>query len=70
MAGGKIDRTRVRIIKKNSVEENDDISFWMSQSPAQRISALEEIRAEYNSWKYGPYRGFQRVYKIIKRERC
>jgi hypothetical protein len=65
----KIDRTKIRVIKKNSKEENDDVDFWLSQTPAQRISALEEIRAEYNLWKYGPDRGFQRVYKIIKRER-
>ncbi len=32
-----------------------------------RLKALEEIRQEYNTWKYGPEQGFQRVYQIIKR---
>jgi len=66
----KIDRSRIRIIKKNSEEENDDVLFWLSKTPLERISALEEIRAEYNTWKYGTIRGLQRVYKIVKREGC
>ena len=65
----KINRSKIRIIKKNSEEGNDDILYWLSQTPLQRIIALEEIRAEYNLWKYGTDRGFQRVYKIIKRKR-
>jgi len=59
----------MRVIKKNSDEESDDVFYWLSLTPIQRISALEEIRTEYNLWKYGPVRGFQRVYKIIKRTR-
>ena len=69
MDSEKIDRSQIRIIKKNSAEENDDVLYWLSRSPAERISALEEIRKQYNLWKYGPDRGFQRVYTIVKRKR-
>ncbi len=57
----------LRIFKKG--EEPDDVLYWLSRPPIERIRALEEIRKQYNDWKYGTGREFQRVYKIIKRKR-
>ncbi len=57
----------LRVFKKG--EEPDDVLYWLSQPPIERIRALEEIRQQYNDWKYGPRREFQRVYKIVKRKR-
>jgi hypothetical protein len=57
----------IRIFKKG--EEPDDTLYWLSLPPIERIRALEEIRKQYNNWKYGTGREFQRVYKIIKRKR-
>ena len=30
--------------------------------------AIEQIRKEYNTWKYGSEQRFQRVYSVIKRK--
>ena len=57
----------IRIFKKG--EEPDDVLYWLSRPPIERIVALEEIRKQYNDWKYGTGREFQRVYKIVKRKR-
>ncbi len=57
----------IRIFKKG--EEPDDVLYWMSRPPIERIRALEEIRKQYNDWKYGTGREFQKVYKIVKRKR-
>ena len=55
----------VRIYKKG--EEPDDLIYWLSRPPIERIRALEEIRQQYNNWKYGTGLEFQRVYRIVKR---
>jgi len=47
-------------------EEPKNISFWQSKSYEERIDALEQIRHEYNQWRYPAQPGLQRVYKIIK----
>ena len=60
-------RPAVRIYKKG--EEPDDVAYWLSRPAIERIRVLEEIREQYNNWKYGSGREFQRVYKIIKRKR-
>jgi hypothetical protein len=60
-------RPFVRIYKKG--QEPDDVLYWLSRPAIERIRALEEIRKQYNDWKYGTERKFQRVYKIVKRKR-
>jgi hypothetical protein len=57
----------LRIVKKG--EEKDDIFYWLGQPPIERIRALEEIRKQYNDWKYGTGQEFQRVYRIVKQKR-
>ena len=57
----------LRVFKKG--EEPDDVLYWLSRPPLERIRALEEIRKQYNDWKYGTRRELQRVYKIVKRKR-
>ncbi len=58
---------QIRVYKKG--DEPDDVEYWLSRPPIERIIALEEIRKQYNDWKYGTRREFQRVYKIVKRKR-
>ena len=60
-----LDKTKFLIIKRN--EEKSDFAFWQNQSYEARLQALESIRKEYNSWKYGSQQRFQRVYRVIKR---
>ena len=57
-------RPAIRIYKKG--EEPDDLLFWLSRPAIERILALEEIRKQYNDWKYGTGQRLQRVYTIVK----
>ena len=58
-----------KIVHKYKMNEQPkDLSFWQSKSYEERIDALEQIRREYNQWRYHAEPGFQRVYKIIKRK--
>jgi hypothetical protein len=61
-----IDKTFVRKVKIK--EQGNDFLFWLSQTPEFRLAVLEQIRQEYNLWKYGTEQGFQRVYRIVKRK--
>jgi hypothetical protein len=58
-----------RVVKKYSLKDQpNDFQFWQSKSYEDRLRALEEIRKEYNSWKYHhAEQGLQRIYRIVKR---
>jgi hypothetical protein len=57
-----------KVIKKYKFDEqSNDFLFWQSRSYEERLKALEQIRKEYNSWRYNAEQGFQRVYRIVKR---
>ncbi len=63
-----ISRVNRKIIRKEKLEKvNTDFTYWQTKSYQERLSALESIREEYNSWEYDNKQRFQRVYKIIKR---
>jgi len=62
-----MDKSFFAIYKKG--KEPSDVIFWLGRPAADRILALEQIRQEYNQWKYGTEQGFQRVYQIVKRPR-
>jgi len=55
-----------QINKVSLTQVQNDTRFWLSQTPQARIEALESIRQEYNSWKYGTEQRFQRVYRVTK----
>ena len=61
----KMARSQAAIYKKR--EEPDDLLYWLSRPPIERLKALEEIRQEYSTWKYGAEPRLQRVYRVIKR---
>lgn len=61
-----IDKTFVR--KGKLKEQGNDFEFWQTQSYETRLATVEQIREEYNAWKYGSKQGFQRVYRVIKRK--
>ena len=59
----------IKVIRKFNINEQpSDFSYWQSKSYEQRLDALEQIREEYNSWRYDAEQGFQRIYTIIKRK--
>jgi hypothetical protein len=56
-----------KVIKKFKIDEQpNDFVFWQSKTYEERLDALEQIRKEYNSWRYHAEQGFQRVYRIVK----
>ena len=61
----KIDKTFVR--KGKIRQQGNDFLFWQSQPYEIRLATIEQLRQEYNTWKYGAEQGFQRVYRIVKR---
>ncbi len=52
MAIGKV-VNRVYIKK-----QENNFAYWQSQPYEPRLAALEEIRQEYNRWKYGAEQRF------------
>ncbi len=55
------------VTKSRLSEQKSDFAFWQSKTYAERLTALEEIRQEYNNWKYtDAEKRFQRVYRIVK----
>ncbi len=56
-----------RIVRTTIGAQGSDFAYWQTQPHQARLAALEEIRQEYNRWRYGAGQGFQRVYRIVKR---
>ncbi len=63
-ANFKFDKTQIKIVKR--AEQSNDFAYWQSQSDTKRLMALEKLRQEYNTWKYGTGLKFQRVYHVTK----
>ena len=61
-----IDKTFVR--KGKIKDQDNDFEYWQRKTHEERLAALEMIRQEYNTWKYGTGQGLQRVYRIVKRK--
>lgn len=49
-------------------EQPGDYSFWKYKTHQERIDALEQIREEYNSWRYNAEQRFQRIYRVTKQK--
>jgi hypothetical protein len=47
-------------------DQSDDRAYWQSQSPAQRLAAVEQLR-ELN-YDYDPAERLQRVLEVAQRE--
>ena len=60
--------TKTIVVKKKKDTEYDNARYWLDKTYQERLDALEEIRREYNQWKYNTQPRFQRVYRIIKRK--
>ncbi len=61
-------RTIEKVVTKTGLSKaGADFAYWRTKSYAERLAALEEIRREYNEWKYtDAEQRFQRVYRIVK----
>ncbi len=61
-------RTIEKVVTKSSMHSQvKDISYWKTRNYAERLVALEEIRREYNDWKYtDAEQRFQRILRVSK----
>ena len=57
---------RSAILVKNPDDKSTDFEFWQTKSYKERLQALEMLRKQYITWKYGIEQGFQRVYRIVE----
>lgn len=55
-----------KICKYKLAEQPKESVYWHTKSYQERIDALEEVRREYNLWRYNAEQRLQRVYHIIK----
>ena len=54
------------VVKKNLDENNsiiDDLKFWLSKSPEERVSTVEYLRRQH----HGSTARLQRVVRVIQR---
>ena len=62
-------RSIKKVVTKVSLrDQKSDADYWLSQTPAARLAALDEIRREYHQWRYGAEPRLQRVYTIVKQK--
>jgi len=52
--------------KVNQKQQPKDLTYWQTRHPTECLATLEQIRQEYNQWKYNAQPRLQRVYRIIK----
>jgi len=55
------------VIKKRNLRDpnlvKEDLEYWRSRSPEERIAAVEELRRQF----YGDLPGLSRVVRVIQR---
>ena len=56
-----------KVLSKHSLKDwskiKDDLRYWLSKTPQQRIDAMEFLRRQY----YGDSARLQRTIKVVKR---
>ena len=56
-----------KVVSKCTLQQwlkvTDDLNYWLSKTPQQRITALEHLRSQY----YGSSARLQRTARIVKR---
>ena len=52
---------KAKLSQLNEVRQN--LEFWLSKSPSERILAVEHLRKQYG----GVTKGLQRVFRVLER---
>jgi hypothetical protein len=57
-------------LKKMGIEEaeQEDIRYWKSKSPEEKLDAVQELREIYYEINHESRKGFQRIYRVIKQK--
>jgi hypothetical protein len=57
------------VTKSKLSDQRSDLAYWLTKTPAERISALEELRFRYiKFFKNGSFTRLQRVCSIVKQK--
>jgi hypothetical protein len=62
----KVDRTAIKVFKTFAEADEADRRYWHSQSPEERLLALELMRQSAYGYEYSASRRLQRVLEIVK----
>ena len=57
----------IKIIHKD--EQKNDLEYWLSKTPAERLYALEELRNQYLRTLPENERRLKRIIRVIKRKK-
>lgn len=60
-------RRQLQVTKIDMKASKTNAVYWRTQPYALRLAALEALRQDFMTWKYGAQPRFQRVYSIVKR---
>ena len=55
-----------KVVTKRNLKDNtqhEDLTFWLNQTPDERVSAVEILRRQYN----GSSERLQRVFRVVER---
>ena len=65
----RIDRTSVEVVDLNNQNEVEDIKFWLSRSPLERLEGMEAMRQ--SMYSYDPVsERLPRFFEIIRPAKC
>ncbi len=53
---------------KLSDSEQEDICYWKTKTPEEKLDTLQLLREIYYEFKNESRKGFQRVYRIVKQK--
>lgn len=54
------------VVKKSMLEPDDDIAYWRTQKPEDRILALVQIRQEFHGWMDETEPRLPRIARVIR----
>ena len=61
-----MDKT-IKLVKKSDAEQQD-FEYWLSKNPSERMDSLQYLRNLVYELKNEDRKGFQRVFRIVKRK--
>ena len=67
--GGNIDLMAIeRVVTKRRLHDaDDDLAYWRSVPPADRVAMVETLRAEFHGWADATEPRLQRVCRVLRR---
>lgn len=64
------ERSITRVVRKRRLDDpDDDVEYWRSRPPEERIAALEEIRSQYHRWIGLTENRIERVFTVVKQSK-